>query len=188
MSIQRLTVDRAALPAELLPVIKEHLRVRHTRDDALITTYTAAAISLIERQCNVTLDPATYLVSLDELTGQVGGWLWRSWVLPVNNVSALVVNDGQTPPGDYSASFDVWNADPGGNANSLVVSTGGAQLGTGWTLTLTAGVAAAADLAPSFLALISRMVGSLYEQREASSPLWAETWAAELSSMWRPTA
>lgn len=188
MTINRKTVDHAALPALLLPQMKEHLRVRHDRDDGLITTYIASAIGLIERKCNVSLDPATVIATADELRRcgylALGG---QSYLLPLNNVRSALVTDATAT--DLSDDFEVWNPDFGGNGSSFLVDrTSGWLIGAGWLLELEVGVDDATKLAPAFFALIGRMTGSLYENREASSALFEDTWASELMGLWRPCA
>lgn len=191
MTIDRISVDHDLLPSLLLPQIKEHLRVRHDRDDMLITNYVAASIGLIERKCNVSLDPASYVCTTDELgcpTSYRRTPSQRSWRLPVNNVRSVTIDDGLVPPTDYSASFAVWNPDLGGNGSSFLVAADGTPLSTSWQLQIEAGIDDADQLAPAFFALIARMTGGLYENREASSALWADTWDSELMALWRPSA
>lgn len=190
--MQRTAVDTTKIPTALLPRIKEHLRVRHTRDDALIADYIAAAVGLLERGCNVSLDPATYIGTTSH------GVAWcahypttpaqHAYSLPLNNVRTAKINDGATPPNDYTGDYEVWNADFGGNGSSFLVGTGGRLLAPGWVIELDVGLDDPAKLAPAFFALIARMTGSLYENREAASALWADTWKAELIALWRPSA
>ena len=190
MTIQRTAVDHVALPTTLLPKVKEHLRVRHVRDDALITTYIASAIGLIERKCDVSLDPATYVLTTDELGGGLrapaaGGC---SYTLPLNNANKATVTDEATPPNDLSTDFTIWNPDYGGNGSSFLVAKQGKSLGTGWLITLEVGITDETKLAPAFFAQIARITGSLYENREASSALWESAFDAELMALWRPSA
>lgn len=187
MTIQRTAVDRNAIPTALLDSVKQHLRVRHARDDALITRYIASAVSLIERKCNVTMDPTVYVCTADELGHPP--MQECTWSLPVNNVHKVEVNDEQTPPVDHAAAFQLWNPDYGGNGYSYLVAINGTRIQASWTLKLEAGlVTPADDMSPAFFALLARMVGSLYETREASAELYGDSWADELAALWRPCA
>jgi len=196
MSIERVSVDRQVLPDLLLDQIKAHMRVEHARDDALIRVYIAAAVGLIESKCNVNLDPAEYVVTGDELRHSPTTYAWRGgaarWTLPQNNVRAFTMHDSSaTDAADISAEFTLWNADFGGSASSYLV---GAATSTARAvpsqavLALEVGILDADDLAPGFFALIARLSGSMYENREASSALWADTFADELVALWRPSA
>jgi hypothetical protein len=190
MTLQRTTIDRDVLPVALLDAMKAHMRVDHARDDDLIKTYIAAAIGLVEHKCNVSLDPATYIASADELTVSTVRVREAALVLPLNNVRAVTIDDGATPPTDLSDAFTLWNPDFGGNgASYLVAATVNAPTPrTDWVLELTVGIEDPDTLAPAFFALIARLAGSLYENREASVALWASTWDSELAAFWRPSA
>jgi hypothetical protein len=194
MSIQRLDVSYAPLPAALLDSIKAHLRVEHDRDDTLIRAYISAAIGICERKCNVSLNPAEYMVTLDELRPRGpklwAGGTWRhSWLLPLNNVREFELLDSATPPNDLSANFELWNADPGGNGSSYLLGLDGYYLPTGAQITsLTVGVLDQETLAPAFFSLIARITGSLYENREASTDLVGDGFDSELIALWRPDA
>lgn len=202
MTIQRITVDHGVLPDAMLDEMKAHLRVKHVRDDMLIKNYTAAAIGMIERKCNVSLDPATYVCTGDELVRSAMSpiplrlrsptaptWSKTSYTLPLNNVSKATVNDDAEPPVDHSADFTVWNPDFGGNGGSFLVPAANVlgPVNANWLVELEVGLLDPDDLAPAFFALVARMTGSFYENREASAALWAETWDAELMGLWRPT-
>jgi hypothetical protein len=190
MTITRTAVDHDVLPAALLPMVKEHLRVRHDRDDTLITSYIASAIGLLERQCNIALEPASYVCTADELNpGAVGPQRpLLSYALPLNNVRvATLTDEAAEPPADHSDEFELWNPDFGGNGSSYLVQVAPpVPLALGWLVELDVGVLDSADLAPAVAVLIARMTGALYENREASAALWADTWAAEVQALWRP--
>lgn len=190
MTLQRITVDTSTLPAALLEPVKEHLRVRHTRDDALITGFIAAALGLLERKCNVSLFAASYLATADELRGGVAlPWPKQpAYTLPLNNVHTVTVTDDAEPPVDQSDNFSVWNPDFGGSGSSWLVGVAGLRITPGWQLALDVGLEDVKDLAPDFLALVGRATGALYENREASVTLWADSWEAELAALWRPSA
>ena len=65
--MNRLSVHRRALPGALLELVKNGPRVRHNRDSSLMLAHLASAIGLVERMCNVSLNPAEYLVSAGEV-------------------------------------------------------------------------------------------------------------------------
>ncbi|HXD04883.1 MAG TPA: head-tail connector protein [Burkholderiaceae bacterium] len=187
MTIKRTTINTGALPLLLLPTMKAQARVEHARDDALITGHTAAAIAMVERQCNVSLNPAVYEVTTDELAWSSipRGTSRASWQLPLNNVRSFVVTNGAD---DISADFELWQQDFGGSASAYVTAAGSSLMNTAALLTLTVGVLTPPALSPAFLSVIGRMVASMYENREANSALWVDGFAAELFSMWRPCA
>jgi hypothetical protein len=193
MTIERLSVERTALPDALLDRIKAHLRVEFTRDDALIHTYTAAAINLVEMKCNVSLNPAEYVVTGDELRASGTRWGFRGaqprWTLPVNNVRDFtLLESSDADAGDLSLEFELWSPDFGGGAASYLVSVAGRAMPSAGIVQLTVGVDDPTELAPAFFSLIARLTGSLYENREASTALWADTFADELATLWRPSA
>jgi hypothetical protein len=193
MSIERVSVDRAVLPDALLDDIKAHVRVEFARDDALLRTYTAAAIGMVEAKCNVSLNPAEYVVTADELTESGSRWNFAGasgrWTLPLNNVRDFtVVASTALDAEDLTTGFQLWGPDFGGNASSFLVALGAQALPTTAILTLEVGLEDAADLAPGFFALIARLAGSMYENREASTALWASTFAEEMGALWRPGA
>ena len=184
--IVRTQTDLSMLPDAMLLTVKGHARVEHARDDVLLRSYTAAAISLIERKCNVSLNPATYTVSADEL--RYGYGLQPGWWLPLNNVHQFDATDAAG--NDIAADFLLGNMDFGGSSSSYLypASETSPSMPCSAVLTLSVGVDDPALLAPEFLALILRATASLYENREASVDLWAATFASELMSMWRPCA
>jgi hypothetical protein len=186
MTIKRTSVDAVALPTLLLPLVKAQARVEHARDDELITGHIAAAIGIAERKCNVSINPAEYVVSTDELhfsTMPCPGALRPSWRLPLNNVRECAVVNGAD---DLSAKFELWSSDPGGNASTYLVGIDGQVVPTPSLLSLKVGVEAVAELAPAFVSLIARLAASMYENREASSALWVDGFTDELGGLWRP--
>jgi len=186
--INRTSVDRLALPGALLPIIKDQARVRHDRDDTLLTSHISSAIGLCERLCNVSLDPAEYVCSADEVWScqQLRPTPTR-WLLPLNNVRGFIVTNGD-PVEDLSAGFTLWNPDYGGNASSYLQSVSGATMP--WTsgLALKVGIEDPTEMSPAFLSLIARMASSMYENREATGELWSGNFSAELLALWRPYA
>jgi uncharacterized phiE125 gp8 family phage protein len=185
--IERVTVDNELLPDALLSTVKAHTRVEHTRDDELLKVYTAASISLVERKCNVSLNPATYVVTRDEL--RYGRGLKPGWWLPLNNVHAFAADNGGV---DISADYLLGNADFGGNTSSYLYPVNTSGCGTslpfGALVTLEVGVDDPAVLAPGFLTAILRLTASMYENREAASGLAGDGFDSELMALWRPDA
>lgn len=188
-SLNLIAVDHTVLPPLLLPVIKDQARVRHDRDDALITSHAAMAISMVERKCNISIDPATYAASPGDLQNAGNAW-WlgthrQHWALPVNNVNDCVVMSDTT---DISANFTLSSADHGSNATSYLIAAEGYALPYAATLELDVGMAKVEEISPGLLSLIVRLAASHYENREAAAGLWAEGFADELMALWRPFA
>lgn len=192
MTQHRLSVDNEVLPAALLATIKAQARVEHTRDDALLKSQTATAIGIVERKCNVSINPAEYVVTADELRCSplpYGGLVRVSWRLPLNNAHEFtVVQSSADDAPDISADYELWNPDFGGNGSSYLLAVNGRAMPASAVLTLGVGIEDPAMLAPPFTGLIARLAASMYENREASSELWTDTFKEELIGMWRPTA
>jgi hypothetical protein len=192
MSIDRISVDRAALPALLLDNIKLHCRVYHVRDDPILLTFIGAAIGFAERKCNVSLNPAEYIVTTDALGGACThaalGPRW-TWPLPLNNVHTFtVLQSGEASAPDITADFELWSSDFGGSASAYLVPLAGKSMPTAAYIQLGVGVDDPALLAPEFFSLIARMTASQYENRESSSDLWTDNFREELAALWRPFA
>ena len=126
-------------------------------------------------------------MSGDEL--RYGKGLQPGWWIPVNNVHDFTVdNEGDDTSDDYLLG----NQDFGGNTSSYLYPinppASGLSLPRDARVTLKVGVDKLEVIAPSFLSLILRLTASMYENREASSELWAATFNEELMTMWRPGA
>lgn len=186
MTLHQLAVDRTALPTDLLDLAKEHLRVRHVRDDVLIGVYLAQAIDAVERRCNINLNPATF--SLDVYgcccLPCVGWPAMARLALPVNNVQTFTLEDSQGI--DQAADYAIEQADLGGSAGAYLV--GPAVPVAGWAMTAEVGVETADDLSPAVLAVVLRLTGGYYENRESPAALVADEFAVELATVWRPAA
>jgi len=183
--VNLLLVDRTTLPTALLPQAKEHMRVRHIRDDTLITTYLAMGIAAVERRCNIKLNPATYAVDgfelrLDACNHSTNRYRYR---LPVNNVSAIsdLIQSGGA---DQAASYSVEQSDAGGSGNSYIV--GPSLYGFGWSLQVEAGVDDPAEIDPAVLSCIYRIAAAYYEARETNAPVFVDDFTSELVAAWRP--
>jgi uncharacterized phiE125 gp8 family phage protein len=182
-----ISVDRTTLPAALLAIAKEHLRVRHTRDDLLITQYIAQAIDAVERRCSINLNPAVY--ALDPCTLDAA-WpcITRSGaarlLLPVNNVQSFTLEDADNA--DQSVGYTIEQADMGGAFSAYLV--GPPISGSGWALALNVGVDTLEVLSPAVTAAVLRLTGGYYENRESPSAVVADDFLSELVAVWRPGA
>jgi uncharacterized phiE125 gp8 family phage protein len=186
-----LDVDRDQLPAALLELAKQHLRVRHGRDDLLIQTYLAQAIELVERRCSINLNPADFELEVHHLDAQPCRTLPEHMrlALPVNNVRTFTLTDGDGI--DQSLNYAVEQADIGGSGQAYLV--GPPVTGADWLLTAAVGVdvpvpdQAPPTLAPAVLAVVLRLAAGYYENRESSSALGVDDFLGELVAIWRPS-
>ena len=161
MTVRITTVDRAVLPAALLPLVKSHLRVDGTYDDAYITSAIGRAIAKVEDMNGVTINPTTVIWTPATAEFCEGGA-----TVPVRPVSAFTATAG-TPPADASASYVLslkWNDITG---VPIQVLTGSAS--SGLAVTLTAGLVDLTN-APQLLDKVLRQTAHLYEYREILTP------------------
>ena len=180
-----IAVDRTTLPAALLIEAKEHMRVRHDRDDSLISTYLGMAIAAVERRCNIRLNPSTYEIDgfelrLDSCDHAANAFRYR---LPVNNVQTITDLTQSGGP-DQAAQYTVTQSDAGGSGNSYI--TGPSLYGLGWTLTAEVGIDDPADLDPAVLSCLYRIAAAYYESRETNAPVFVDDFTSELLQVWRP--
>ena len=180
-----ITVDRTTLPAALLIEAKEHMRVRHARDDSLISTYLGMAIAAVERRCNIRLNPATYEIDgfelrLESCSHAENRFAYR---LPVNNVQAITDLIQSGGP-DQAAQYTVTQSDAGGSGNSFI--TGPSLYGNGWTLKAEVGIDDPLELDPAVMSCLYRIAGAYYESRESNAPVFVDDFTSELVSVWRP--
>jgi hypothetical protein len=196
MSMNAQTVDRTTLPTALLDLAKSHLRVRHTRDDTLIGVYIGQAIDEVERRCNINLNPAVFEIDVYALpccafplTLPCVGWpAVARLALPVNNVHAFTLTD---PDGvDQSDAYVIEQADLGGSAGAYLVgpALATAPPAAAWTMTTDVGVDTADAISPAVLAVVLRLVGGYYENRESPSAVVVDDFQGELAAVWRPGA
>ena len=82
-------LDRAALPAALLPLAKSHCRIDGTYDDAYVTDAIGRAISWFERATNVSVNKVTWTWSPDPAKFCNG-----AIAVPVSPVNSFTVKDG----------------------------------------------------------------------------------------------
>lgn len=186
MTLHQLSVDRTALPMALLDLAKSHLRVRHDRDDTLVGVYIAQAVDEVERRCNINLNPATFALDLYALgPSTCAGWpVLARQALPVNNVQSFTLEDADGL--DQSAPYAIEQADLGGSASAYLV--GPAVPAAGWTMTADVGVDNGDDMAPAVLAVVLRLVGGYYENRESPAAVVVDEFAVEMAAVWRPYA
>jgi hypothetical protein len=173
MSLSRTSIDRTTLPAALLPLAKQQMRVTFTDDDSLITFKLQHAIDLFERLTGYAVYRAswTWAPGTDEwikpetapadLTGS-------SWApVPVMRTTAFAVKDSSNV--DVSASFAVSGL---GSVDSIAPQYAYPKV-TGATaapiFTLTAGFVDQATIAPSIVDIIIRIAAWLYEYREVQN-------------------
>jgi len=185
--------DALTLATALLDQQKAHCRVYHDRDDLLLPTYTAAAISEVGKRANINLAQATFeTVAGIEAFGWPARWgVGAAYLLPFNNVRELRVFDSDG--NDLSSEWTVAQQAFGGNADAYMVSPTKAMLPTGGRIEIDVGVELAADLDPAVLLVVLRMGAAYYENRESDQPLTDTTFVAsrfeaEIFSIWRPTA
>jgi hypothetical protein len=186
------SVDRLTLPAAMLATAKEHLRVRHDRDDGLITQHLAMAISAVERRCNINVNPAVYALDAPALAlaplRPSTALLWPCaasprYALPVNNVVGFTLLDADGV--DQSAGYAIEQADLGGSAAAYLV--GAYPLAAiGGVLTLDVGMDAPEQIDPAVAAAILRLTGGYYENRESPSAVVVDDFLGELAAVWRP--
>jgi hypothetical protein len=190
----RTAVDFAVLPAELLDLQKQHSRVIHARDDDLIKRYIAIAIGIVERRANINVVPATYKSTGATLSQSIGYpccWCaqFSSWgyLLPFNNVREARLLDAADT--DVTGAWVVAQQEFGANRDAYLLDPASAmQLPTGVSLELDVGCETSIDFDPVVLALVLRLVASLYEYREADLALTESSFAPELAQIWRPCA
>jgi uncharacterized phiE125 gp8 family phage protein len=183
-----LSVDRTALPTALLDLAKSHLRVRHTRDDVLIGVYLGQALDAVERMCNINLNPSTFALGLERcVLVPCADWpASMRLVLPVNNVTAFTLVDGEGV--DQAGNYTIEQADLGGSASSYLVGPAIPAATPGWTMTADCGVDDPDQLSPAVLAAVLRLAGGYYENRESPAALIVDEYRLELAAVWRPTA
>jgi uncharacterized phiE125 gp8 family phage protein len=175
------TPDWTTLPAALLDMAKQHLRVDHSVEDALITDKLAQSIGLLEHVWGLSIFSAAVDWQPDLATGAA------SYQCPLQPVSAFtVVVDAVDVSSEYaleSASLTepVW-----------LVHSDGTAFAADAAITLTAGYADMASLPPPMRAGILRVAGMLYEYRESVTALDLEqmpSWMSDLmSGLWVPRA
>lgn len=181
MSWNATSIDRAALPEELLPIVKSHLRVDFDDDDALITLHTAMAISYLEKVWDLRIFSSVVSWSPALSTGA------SRYQCPVQPVSDFTITSGGL---DVKAGYRL----EGGELTEPVwlVRADGLAFHSDALITLSTGYAEVADADPAAMGGILRVAASLYEHRESISsypvdqiPYWLND---IMSGLWVPRA
>ncbi len=174
--------DYDALPAEMLPFAKQHMRVDFTDDDATITRYLRWAIGQAEQVIDCRVNPVDVA-----WTPPLESGLSR-YQFPLQPVLSFVVKaaDGT----DISAGFEI----VGGSFTDPVwlSHSDGTPFPADCTITFKAGVATSDDLMPNIEASVYRIAATLYENRESISTLSLEAMPGWLNDLlvgtWLPRA
>ena len=170
-------LDRAALPAALLPLAKSHLRVDGSYDDVYITDAIKRAISWFERVTNVSVNPVTWTWTPAE-----GDFCEEVATVPVSPVNSFTVD----ADGDVSAGYTITAMSTHGVG--LYVMAG--EFADGMAVEIPSGYADADELDPGITDAVLRYTAHLYENREilvmgteAQSPGWMTD---VISTYWYP--
>jgi hypothetical protein len=173
--------DPAALPAALLPIAKQQMRVDGTYDDAFITSVIARAIDWFERLTNVTVDPTTYVWMPDQNPAPYNATMTFT-ESPVTNMTAKI---GTT---DATASYSVTTMSTHGVG---IFALNGAWA-SGLAVTFQSGYLNQTVLPAGILDAVLRYSAHLYEHREilvptvqAANPGWMTD---VISTYWMPRA
>lgn len=167
MYLSRLSIDRAALPTELLALAKAQMHIEFDRDDELIKSFIARAIDKFEMWNEFSVNPAVWEWSPTSWSSiaMSGGYV-TAFQVPIQPQPALsaVTVDGIDALADWSIR-GAGNPDTFG-VSYLLPSTAG---GNGSPMvTLGAGYDSLADLPPGILDVLMRATAWLYENREIS--------------------
>ena len=172
-------LDRAALPAALLPLAKSHLRVDGSYDDVYITDAIKRAINWFERVTNVSVNPVTWTWTPAESNFCNG-----LAQVPVSPVNSFTVD----ADGDVSAGYTITAMSTHGVG--LYVMAG--EFADGMAVEIPSGYADADELDPGITDAVLRYTAHLYENREilvmgteAQSPGWMTD---VISTYWVPRA
>jgi hypothetical protein len=143
--LQLISIDLNILPIQLLPVVKEHLRVEFDRDDEYIKGAIARAIAEIESVTDITVNPSI--------------WQWQ----PSNcYLTTHYLRIPKTPVREVLDSMGV-AADIVWNAPSAYLKDSQRNQ----KFTIYAGYSDIKEIAPVLMNAIFMLTGTLYEQREA---------------------
>lgn len=187
MSYRVTSIDRATLPAALLPLAKLHARVDYDDDDPLIIDILGRVIDLIERKTGQAI-----FASAAEWTPDSFDVLTTHGVLvPVQPVAAMTVEDadGNDVVDQYKL---VGNRIQGRAAGLYLARVDGGAIPAGLVITMTLGNAAVTELVPAMVDSVMRFMAHLFANREAINDLLlraADSWADDLiSGSWVPRA
>jgi uncharacterized phiE125 gp8 family phage protein len=173
--------DYATLPAALLPLTKDHLRVTFDDDDTVITEYLAQAIGLCEQIWDLAVFGTEVDWQPDLSTGA------SRYQCPLQPVSAFTVMAAAV---DVSSEYALEMASL--TEPVWLVHSDGTDFATDAEITLTAGYADIASMPPPMRAGILRVAATLYEHRESVSVIGPEQmpfWMNDLiGGLWVPRA
>jgi hypothetical protein len=181
MSITATGLDRSALPAALLDIVKSHMRVDGTYDDVYITDAIKRAISWFERVTNVTVNPVTWEWS----PGQCD-FVNNVATVPVSPVNSFTVTASDLT--DLSAGYTI--ATKSTHGIGLFSLLGG--YAAGMIVSIPSGYADANALDPGIEDAILRYTGHLYENREilvGNTEVLSPGWMSDvIFTYWYPRA
>jgi uncharacterized phiE125 gp8 family phage protein len=161
MTLTVTTVDRAALPAMLLPLAKSHCRIDGTYDDAYVTSAIGRAIAKIEDTFGITINPTTATWS-----PAAGEFVNGGATLPVRPATAFTAVAG-SPAADVTSSYSIalkWD-----DITGIPIQMLKGSAATGLVVTLTIGFTDLSN-APAVLDRVLRHTAHLYENREILTP------------------
>ena len=174
------TPDWTTLPAAMLNMTKQHLRVDFPDDDTVITDQLAQSIGLCENFWGLSIFSAA-VDWTPEPTGQ------SRYQCPVQPVSAFTVTAGGS---NVSTDYELQQTSLTGPV--FLARSDGSAFPDDAEVTLTAGYAVPAALPPPMRAGILRVAGMLYEHRESVSVIGPEQmpfWLNDmLGGLWIPRA
>ena len=172
MTIAVVTEDRDALPAELLPIAKQHCRVDHSNDDDLLISIIRRAIARFQSDNEVTLNPTAvvWTPALAEFTSGMA-------TLPV------VPSSLATPIDGYSVVLKWYSI------HGIPIQALQGTAANGMTVDLLCGYPSADDLPPDVLDEVLRSTAHLYEHREILVPGGRDHVSPDLATSaawWKP--
>jgi len=178
-SITAAGLDRLALPAELLPLAKAHLRVDGSYDDLYITDAIRRAISWFERATNVSVNPVTWTWKPDSANFCNG-----VATVPVSPVQSFTID----ADGDVSAGYLMETMSTHGIGIYCLVGS----FVDGMAVAIPSGYPDVDALDPGITDAVLRYTAHLYENREilvmgteARTPGWTED---VIATYWMPRA
>jgi hypothetical protein len=174
MTVTLVTQDFAALPAELLPLVKQHCRVDHTNDDALLTSIIARAIARFQADTEVTVNPTavSWTPKLTDFTSDMA-------TLPVRPATLA------TPITGYAVVLK-WDS-----IHGIPIQVLQGTAADGLTVDLLCGYPNADAIPPDVQDEILRSAAHLYEHREILVPGGRDFVSPDLAknaAWWMPKA
>ena len=163
------------LVAELLPQFKQHLRILHTDEDALISMYLEASMDSITLFCDhYILETVTECTTLTAQITDVEAYTY----IPLYPITSIVITDALDV--DVTETYEIDLRD--GYIYPSVDSS--------HTITITSGYPSSETIPANIKSIVYRYASHLYEHREAiqiGEPKHLPDWVAfALSSINRP--